>query len=186
MSQCEANKSFFGTGARTATFRFSESGGSLNGPDLFPAPNPSFTDFLPLFTENPFLPLTSASSRPLPKSRLPANKAITPVTRKEGMARKRRRDENREDVLRIPPCPSRVLLQGQGLLLLLLELRPQVPATGVRKPQLPKVGRRGHKRCLGVCRPKACSTGAKQGCTGAKDSWETLSPAGQNTCCTLS
>ena len=62
---------------RTATFQFSESGGSLNGSDLFTElpflkkslPNPSIAS--PLFTEKPFLfSLTSASSHPLPKTRL--------------------------------------------------------------------------------------------------------------------
>ena len=45
--------------------------------------------------------------------------------------------------------------------------------------KFPKVVRRGCNRCSGVCEPKACSTGAKegctgaqQGCTGARDSWQ--------------
>ena len=53
----------FGKWMRTATFQFSESGGSVNGPDLFTElpflqkslPNPAFTEFPPPpFTEEPF------------------------------------------------------------------------------------------------------------------------------------
>ena len=35
--------------------------------------------------------------------------------------------------------------------------------------KLLKVVRRGCIRCLGVCGPKACWTGAREGCTGAKE-----------------
>ena len=53
-SQCARVRVDFGKGIRTATFQFSESNGSLNGPDLFPElpflqrslPNPSFTECL--------------------------------------------------------------------------------------------------------------------------------------------
>ena len=63
---------------RTATLHFSDSGGSLNGPDLFtevfscwnPYQAPIHWIASPLFTENPFFSLKSVSSHPLPKNRL--------------------------------------------------------------------------------------------------------------------
>ena len=63
---------------RTAAFQFSESGGSVNGPNLFAElpflykslPNPSFTELPhPFSLKNPFLSLKSASSHPLEKNR---------------------------------------------------------------------------------------------------------------------
>ena len=58
---------------RTATFQLSESGGSLNGLDLFtlsyrnPYQTPHSLNCLPLFTEKPFFTRKSALSHPLPK-----------------------------------------------------------------------------------------------------------------------
>ena len=63
---------------RTATFQFSESGGSLNGPNLFTElpflqkslPNHPFTELPPPFSlKTPVFSLKSASPHPLPKNR---------------------------------------------------------------------------------------------------------------------
>ena len=73
----------FGKGMRTATFQFSESGGSLNGPDLLnclscrhPYQTPHSLNCLPPFNEKPFFSLKSASPHPLTKigSELPFSK----------------------------------------------------------------------------------------------------------------
>ena len=69
----------FREGDEDSNFQFSESGGSLNGPDLFTElpvllkslPNPSFTECLPHFhRQTLFFPPKIASSHPLPKTRL--------------------------------------------------------------------------------------------------------------------
>ena len=67
----------FGKGIRTATFQFSESGGSVNSPNLFTElpfmlkslPNPWFTELPPPFSlKSSCFSLNIASSSPSPKS----------------------------------------------------------------------------------------------------------------------
>ena len=77
LSAASPEELIFGGGDEDSNFQFSESGGSLNGLDLFTdlaflwkcVPSPSFTEcHPPLFIEPPFSSLRSASSHPLPKS----------------------------------------------------------------------------------------------------------------------